>query len=107
MRWAAGDSFEQRFADFGSALAAVLHQKQQQLAHTLEVRSIFNNASPALLCDEIAPRQNCQMRRHGVLNNSEFLANLTRRKTFRRDANQQPECVEPCFLTQGRQRLEG
>ena len=62
---------KQRFAEIRRAVAAILHEKQHDLAEALEIRVIDDGAALAVTSHKASPCEDRQMCRHGVLRNLE------------------------------------
>ena len=97
-RAAGGQICDQGRAEFGPPATTVLEQIQRDLAKAIEVGAVYDRAAMSFAGDETGPRQDRQMRRHGVLRNIEPPCKLAGSDTVRLPSDQQPKRVEPCRL---------
>ena len=98
---------QQPGADFRAAAAAVPQQEHRHRAKLLEVSAIDDRAASALRADQARSGQHRKVRRHRVVQNSEFSGDLTGRQALGLMCHQQPKDVEPGRLRESSEAQDG
>jgi hypothetical protein len=98
---------DQGGAQPGIAAATILDEVQHQVAQAVQVRAVDDRAAMPFTGSQSCPRQNSQMRRHGVLRNVELAGDFTSRQAVRLVTHQEAERLEASGLRKGREGRRG
>src|ERR1700731_4071514 len=96
-----------RRADFGTPSAAVFGQEDEEIAHGRKIDGIDNGAAIPARADQASIREDEKLRRHGVWCSLKRPGDLARWQAVRPGLYQQPKDLQPSFLCQGREPLDG
>ena len=96
-----------RRTDFGAPAAAIFGEKEEKIAHGGKIDGVNDGAAFASGIDQPGVRKHEQLGRHGVGGRGKPACDFARRQTLRSCDHQQAKDLEPGFLRQRRQPLEG
>src|SRR6202008_5172169 len=91
---AAAPGRHERGANFASSRAAILGEKDEQVAHRGKVDRVDDRAAVAPRANETGVREKEQLCRHGVGSGVERARDFTRREPFRTRLDEETEDVE-------------
>jgi hypothetical protein len=98
---------DQRRADFRLPVAAVVQQKEHQLAHRLQLDTVDQAPAVTFAGNQAGAAQDGEMRGHGVVRHVQPAGNLACRQAVRLLLHKQPEDIQPGRLRQRGQGVEG
>src|SRR5262245_51414995 len=108
LRWTTRrEAFNQRRADFRSAVAAIIQHEQHHRLKAREIGAVDNRTADAARGDEPGARQHGEMRGHRVLRNGELLGDLASREPLGLVFDEQPENLQPGGLRKRGQCKDG
>lgn len=100
---AAGQFGEQRLAEFGTALAAILGEEEHQAPKRIDVGPLDDVAPALFRLNEPRPGEHCKVRGKAALHQSRMFDELSRRKSRGFMLDEQPEGIEPRRVRQSRE----
>ncbi|MNC42965.1 hypothetical protein D3C75_918010 [compost metagenome] len=105
---AAGREFgQQRLAQLGAALAAVLEQEQDQRLEAVQISPVDDRPAAPLRTDQTGAGQNPEVRRHGVSRHGEGIRDLAGGEALGFVPHQEAEGLKPRGLSQGSEGEDG
>jgi hypothetical protein len=89
---------DERSTQFRRATAAVFQKKQHHVTKLLNLGAIHDDPAVPLRRHKPCPRQNVQMRRHGILRHQQCARDIPCRQPFRRVFHKQPKRLKAGWL---------